>query len=589
MSLQIWLPLDGDLHNQGVSGLTFIPGSGSSEYIDISESPGKTGLQCYEGFSNTASTNGQNAIRSVQTINLGITNKVSMFCWCNIDSSTTNGIVSCVRYKSPAYSGISLNAYEDKIGMSYGYGTDYTTVSVSANVGLGVWQHIGFVYNGSTVDFYLNGLKVGTKTLTTYPNLVEDKIFIGAWGFSSGDYSVSNIYTKYRLDGRINDVRVYDHALSPKEVEEISKGLIGHYKLDKIETLNYVQSPYDRAEAVASVSTDNTFTNIVLNSYINTLPGSKVYTYSVYIYNTSDADIVASLRLYNGSTALGTEWKYGNRISPNTEGLSVVTLDGTSLSDVNTARCRLVYYVPGTTTQKKRSDMTSGFSYQYVKLEQSPVYTYWTPGEQTPNPTIYDCSGFSHNGTATQSLPIIKGSPRYDAALKFDGTSYVSCVSPCTEARTVSFWVNFDSVPSGVTSIFMDYKSKIGFGIGSSQNFICSTRGISSKMFSKPELSANTWYHFVIVAPNGADDTARQLYMNGIEQTSVSSSSYWTYNINELQIGKRSSSSDGFVGKISDVRVYATALTAAAIKELYNTSMTVDASGNVYARELVQL
>jgi hypothetical protein len=77
----------------------------------------------------------------------------------------------------------------------------------------------------------------------------------------------------------------------------------------------------------------------------------------------------------------------------------------------------------------------------------------------------------------------------------------------------------------------MDYKSKIGFGISSSQNFICSTRGISSKMFSKPELSANTWYHFVIVAPNGADDTARQLYINGIEQTPISSSSYWTYNI----------------------------------------------------------
>jgi hypothetical protein len=30
----------------------------------------------------------------------------------------------------------------------------------------------------------------------------------------------------------MNDVRIYDHALSTKEVEEIAKGLVLHYKLD---------------------------------------------------------------------------------------------------------------------------------------------------------------------------------------------------------------------------------------------------------------------------------------------------------------------------------------------------------------------
>jgi hypothetical protein len=34
------------------------------------------------------------------------------------------------------------------------------------------------------------------------------------------------------FNGRLNDFRIYDHALSEKEVKEIAKGLILHYKLD---------------------------------------------------------------------------------------------------------------------------------------------------------------------------------------------------------------------------------------------------------------------------------------------------------------------------------------------------------------------
>jgi len=53
------------------------------------------------------------------------------------------------------------------------------------------------------------------------------KCIIGASG-------TNNNVTDNWLDGCLNDVRIYDHALSDKEVEEISKGLILHYKLDNI-------------------------------------------------------------------------------------------------------------------------------------------------------------------------------------------------------------------------------------------------------------------------------------------------------------------------------------------------------------------
>lgn len=41
--------------------------------------------------------------------------------------------------------------------------------------------------------------------------------------------------------------------------------------------------------------------------------------------------------------------------------------------------------------------------------------------------------------------------------------------------------------------------------------------------------------------------------------------------------------------KISDFRMYSTALTATQIKELYDTSASVDSFGNIYAREGIEI
>ena len=151
----------------------------------------------------------------------------------------------------------------------------------------------------------------------------------------------------------------------------------------------------------------------------------------------------------------------------------------------------------------------------------------------------------------------------------------------------ISSHVAFDdlenSIPSGQSVIFVDYKSYLGLGLMSS-GILCSSR-TSSKVFNKSNIVANTWYHFVIICPNGPTNAERKLYINGQEQTALTGTSNWTFSIDELQVGKRSSTNDGFKGKISDFRVYCTALSAEDIKELYDTAAQIDKDGNVYAYE----
>jgi hypothetical protein len=69
MSLQIWLPLDGNLNNYGVSGLTFSNVSSSNTTVSTS---GKIG-SCYNNNSFR-----EGGLVSNKTINLGT--KQSMFC-----------------------------------------------------------------------------------------------------------------------------------------------------------------------------------------------------------------------------------------------------------------------------------------------------------------------------------------------------------------------------------------------------------------------------------------------------------------------------------------------------------------------------
>lgn len=92
------------------------------------------------------------------------------------------------------------------------------------------------------------------------------------------------------------------------------------------------------------------------------------------------------------------------------------------------------------------------------------------------------------------------------------------------------------------------------------------------------------------------DKATVKIYIDGELKatTTTSSTNDIGYANNYLFIGAEAAGNSTnpetstFVGNISDVRIYATALSAAAIKDLYETSAEIDKNGNIYAREIIE-
>lgn len=223
MSLQIWLPLNGNLNNQGLSDLEF---SVSVAGVTAADN-GKIGK--------SYSSNGSGTIVSNKRINLG--KQHSMFCWVKLNSfnssSNLTGLFGQHRYPIEAGMGLTCKYVSSTTGylsVTWGNGVSREYVKQTGNTLLsaGKWYHIGYTYDGTTLIFYVNGKNDGEHTIKA--EIIEDYFQLFSWSF--GDYtSTQSVHSGYKLNGNLNDVRVYDHVLSPKEVHLISQGLFVHYPL----------------------------------------------------------------------------------------------------------------------------------------------------------------------------------------------------------------------------------------------------------------------------------------------------------------------------------------------------------------------
>jgi len=234
---------------------------------------------------------------------------------------------------------------------------------------------------------------------------------------------------------------------------------------------------------------------------------------------------------------------------------------------------------------------TLSASVEKWKLEESSTASDYTPArtdvsykeEGYNNRTIFDQSGYCHNGASNNKIIYSSDSPKYNVSMFFNGTNRIFASALPTETKTISIWAKTTKNKNTAQCICGDSASALClfiYGGGLVTYFRGSTGGEGSRVTFGNEYKENDWNHFVVVKTG---DTTRDVYCNGVLLTPAANN-YYTHATG-FWIGQRNATGAlPFYGYLSDFRAYATALSEKDVKSLYNNNAYIDSDGKIYGK-----
>jgi hydrogenase maturation factor HypE len=82
------------------------------------------------------------------------------------------------------------------------------SASATASLALNTWTHLAATYDGTTVRLFVNGVQAGTRAVS------------GSLAASTGALRIGGnaVWGEY-FSGRIDEVRIYNRALSAAEIQ----------------------------------------------------------------------------------------------------------------------------------------------------------------------------------------------------------------------------------------------------------------------------------------------------------------------------------------------------------------------------------
>jgi len=622
LALQVWLPLNGTLENQGLADFAF---TGTGTYGN-----GKLGGK--------ALSVDQTNFRATAAELVGV--KTFTICyWEKIDSSAEYTAYADM-WGVGAKTGATSEWIRDELrsatsaGMCKVHMTKDATVGTNTNryYGLGsdsnrakdTWCHVAIVKDLTSVRQYINGvldIEVECSVLesTSAPTELTGSIRLGENGTN-------------KCPAHIQDFRIYDHCLTAKEVSLIAQGLMLHYTLASPGNPNLLKGSNVSVSRTSAGSQSDTSSKLSV-----VIPSGTTVTLSVQI----DMEDVAWNSAGNyRRVGCEMEWFYkddgttkqylGAWIADPTSSSSSGVVD--RLTGSFHGRISKTWKVEG----ECRVNLAAGIYIQNIlsgtvkvskpKLEIGDTATSWCPNEVDNEFTImgyddgieYDVSGFKRYGIKHGTLEWDGDTPRYNGCYKFVSPNYIrvnaeayneiklsrdeiTCSiwayrddwSDYTSASTEAQWKTmFSCQEAGGFAIFLrgDGRFRFGTGTGESSNEYWTT--ITAKDYASTLSSG--WHMFTFTY----DGYNSRGYIDGalvaISTTKSAKTPIFYYNNTGIIVGNEAGTGEAVAntgywdGKLSDFRVYATALSDDAIADLYHVPIYVASNGTLLSRELTE-
>ena len=545
MSLIHWWPLNGDLKDYGVKHINLVvTNAPSTQYVS-----GKIG-QCYN-FNGEA---------WMQASGVSVGTNCSICCWAK--TSSYGAMFWGMQCSASDY----MNLYNcGPICLNVGDSADNPFGSVPA-VFDGIWHHYVVVFKGSEkAKLYIDGIYRAEAKTYRNPTMNNQNFTIATWNYSSHGYY---------WNGGINDVRIYDHALSAKEVKEISKGLVLHYDFND----PYVEGTTNLISAVASTNprlpvaengvdlqttSGDAYCGLALSAAL--VNGSK-YTLSFDVSNMGTNDYCSfgfydngmhnTTSIYNGRNVITfTAWNTA----------SSLTFDDGGRSNANIIHLR------------------------NFQLEQKDHATPYVNGTRAAG-KIFDCSGYGYNGYQQgEGIQIISDSACGKYSARFDsnesGTSWISTngIEPLHNFTNLTYtaWVYQRERTSDRACICIGncYFTINDGGLLSGYAYGKNPEGYHTGTRVIP---LNTWTHIAIVW----DDSYIYGYINGVQDFKIATTGTMSYL--GVNVGKESGLYRQLKGSIADFKIYSTALSASDILAEYNRKASIDKSGILFTGEFAE-
>ena len=586
IGLQLWLPLNGDVKNYGLCNAEL-------SYSNLSfEDSGKIG-KCLStgGIVMSAETAGKILNNNAITI--------SLWLYVNAPTGSTNNRAMIFGNDGTVNNNRKFSLFQYPTCNDFHYSwmndTDVFSVGFVTNALPSYqWTHIAVTYDNPNICVYINGELKHTSSAVS--------------NSASFHYTTNVIHNSpYH---KVNDFRLYDECLSPKQIKYISQAMICHYPMGNIdgkiggrnllpktnqgitnwsnshdggtyslEKVNWQGVDAVKMNCATATSSWKMFTFNGLTQNFNRLKAGEEYILSydsdkkIIFYGLCDFD--STHDIVKSSSTLYKKTSYGFK-----------TIINLILKD-NLAKSNQTVYLMNNLKDGESVIIAN------LKLEKSSTSTSYTPAPED-NPPFYDniisdISGYQNNGEGTDSTcpTWSDDSPRYLGSYEFNGKNqYISGLSPIsnnTKEFTIAFWVKLNNTSDVMTF----YTARKGIGCGVALFFanknIRFDDNVQSTFNYTYDLSSNKWTHLCVTRNN----TSKKLYVNGKLVDSTS-------NVGDMQnigqhftIGGSESSDSGIAdmnwlnGNISDFRIYTTALSESDVLDLYQSSASLDSQGNL--------